>query len=853
MPDDSLDSPRRRKLLASMGAGVVAYGAAVGGTAAQTQQEVQATLNNISASAWEVTSVEGDDEFAEMGVENPELTLRVGTRYTIQNDGWSSHPLEFRDADGDALLSQSTDGSFEGDSETDWVDDGTSVSFTVTSELADELDSYICTVHGQMNGSIRTVQQSDSDAPADVTMSDQSSDGVTVTVDSARLDDGGFVTIHDSTLLDGDAIGSVRGTSEYIEPGSVENLDVELDDPLVEGDTLIAMPHRDSNDNETYDFVSSGANADPPYTAEGDAVTDDADVQVDTAAATLITDQRSDGESVTVDFTRVDDGGFVTIHDSTLLDGDALGSVRGTSEYLESGTYEDLEVTLDDPLAEGDTLIAMPHRDTNGNETYDFVSSEANADAPYTDDSGAITNAADVQVTAADVRISDQATNGETVTVDFARVDDGGFVTIHDSTLLDGDAVGSVRGTSEYLEPGSVENLEIGLDDPLTENDTLIAMPHRDTNGNQTYDFVSSGANADAPYTDSDGAITDSAAVQVVDASVSFSRQATASPTSTQEGATAPGVFAQVSANTETAVVVTYEDGGDLVIAGLGVFGADALNGEGVTVAVEDAGGFPGQHTVHAIPASELSGDYAPGDTVSAATAGAVVDNSTATVHQAGLTFENQTTQGPVESGDTMATVDASLSGDVTYTVDVHVTNSEGSLVAAEWIGSTNVLTGENEGAEIIAERVPSDGEFNELPFSGTDAFVAMIHLAPDASAGESASPGSGPVVPNVDAEAGPVPGGVTARAEITAEESMDGEDGTDGEDGMDGNDSSNMDGGDSEGGDGGDSSDGSGPGFGPFAGAAGLGSLAAYAYRKLDLDADPATPEDDDLDEDSE
>ena len=742
MSQDPVDSPRRRRLLAGLGTGVVAYGAGVSATAAQNGEldEISATLNNVGVSAWEVTEA-SDNEFAETGIENPELTFRVGSRYTIQNDGWSSHPLEFRDGDGNPLLSQSGQGSYEGNSETNWVDNETSVSFTVTSELAAELSSYICTVHFSMEGTIRTIDQTGIEGPADVTMSDQSTDGTSVVVDSARLDESGFVTIHDSSLTNGATLESVRGTSEYLEVGSVQDLEVELDDPLTSGDTLIAMAHRDTNDNETYEFVSSGGNADGPYTFDGSAVTDNADVQINTSAAVKLDDQTSDGSSVTVDFARLDDGGFVTIHDSTLLDGDALGSVRGTSQYFGSGTREEFTVSLD------------------------------------------------------------EAVSGES---------------------------------------------------------TLIAMPHRDTNGNETYDFVSSGGNADGPYTDDSGPITDAGSVQVLDASVTFPRQATASPTFTQDDVTSPGVSVTVSSNVESAVVVTYEDGENLVIAGLGVFGADALDGESpVTIAVEDAGGFPGEHTAHVIPTGELSGQYAPGDTVSMETAGAVVDNDTAVVHQATLTFENQTADDPVESGDTVATVDSSLTGDVTYTVDVHVTDDEGGLVAAEWIGSTNVLSGENEGSEIIAERTPSDGEFNELPFSGTDTFVAMIHLATDASAGDAATPGTGPVVPNIDGESGAVPGGITASAELTAESDMDNGD----DDGMDdgGDDGSMDDGGDDgmDGGDGGDGGDGSaddgGPGFGLIAGVAGLGGLATYAYRKLNLDSEPATPEDDNLDEDDE
>ena len=75
----------------------------------------------------------------------------------------------------------------------------------------------------------------------------------------------------------------------------------------------------------------------------------------------------------------------MTIHDGTLADGAVFDSVRGTSEYLEEDTlHEDIEIELDDPYTEDGTAIAMPHQDTNGNETYDFVTSNGTEDAPYT-------------------------------------------------------------------------------------------------------------------------------------------------------------------------------------------------------------------------------------------------------------------------------------------------------------------------------------------------------------------------------------------------------------------------------------------------------------------------------------
>ncbi|MEF8808395.1 MAG: hypothetical protein V5A17_01700 [Natronomonas sp.] len=86
---------------------------------------------------------------------------------------------------------------------------------------------------------------------------------------------------------------------------------------------------------------------------------------------------------------------------------------------------------------------------------------------------------------AADATISQQTSGGTTVVVEEVTVPEGGFVTIHDSTVLDGGeaVLTSVRGASDYLEPGTHENVTVTLDEPLEEDDTLVAMPHRDTDG----------------------------------------------------------------------------------------------------------------------------------------------------------------------------------------------------------------------------------------------------------------------------------------------------------------------------------------------------------------------------------
>ena len=125
---------------------------------------------------------------------------------------------------------------------------------------------------------------------ASATFEDQSTDGSSVTVASAALPDGGFVAMHDSSLLDGNVAGSVIGVSEKYDAGTVMKVEVPLysgvpgsdfdQSALQEDQTLIAMPHKDTNDNGIYDFITSGGEADGAYVQDGSAVVDDAEISV---------------------------------------------------------------------------------------------------------------------------------------------------------------------------------------------------------------------------------------------------------------------------------------------------------------------------------------------------------------------------------------------------------------------------------------------------------------------------------------------------------------------------------------------------------------------------------------------
>ncbi len=171
---------------------------------------------------------------------------------------------------------------------------------------------------------------------------------------------------------------------EDLAAGSYENLRIQLDEPLQNDDTLVPMAHKDTNDNQQYDFVQSSGEADGPFVnTDGDAVTDNAQVELSNDANVAFEAQASGGTTVVVDEVFLPEGGFVTAHDSTLEDGAVIESIRGTSDYLAPGLHRNVVVTLDTPLSEDDTIYAMAHLDTNGNQMYDFVTSEGASDGPY--------------------------------------------------------------------------------------------------------------------------------------------------------------------------------------------------------------------------------------------------------------------------------------------------------------------------------------------------------------------------------------------------------------------------------------------------------------------------------------
>ena len=119
-----------------------------------SQNVVRMTVDNDGAQAYFVTSITGSEQPTSLNENNSTWTLTEGTRYelTIVNSG--VHPFQIRNSSNNKLLSQNSTGTFEDDSDVNFVDDGQKFNFTVTSTLAAEISTYFCGIHTSINGNI---------------------------------------------------------------------------------------------------------------------------------------------------------------------------------------------------------------------------------------------------------------------------------------------------------------------------------------------------------------------------------------------------------------------------------------------------------------------------------------------------------------------------------------------------------------------------------------------------------------------------------------------------------------------------------------------------------------------------
>ncbi|WP_160135745.1 DUF7282 domain-containing protein [Halococcus salsus] len=230
------------------------------------------------------------------------------------------------------------------------------------------------------------------------------------------------------------------------------------------------------------------------FVAPGAANTTSANTTASTSTSTVgeanvtIANQTTNGTTVMIRSATLPEGGFIAIHNESYLppSNESVGSTIGVSQYLSAGPHQRVEVVLDEPIAENQTLVATAARDGNSNQSFDYLSSQGFIDTAYSRTAGgAVDDQASVRVVnatslarEAKIGFPNQSTTGTTVTVQSVTLPDGGFVAIHGENYLppNNETQNSLRGFSGYLTPGTHRNVSVALEQNVTENTTLLSV-----------------------------------------------------------------------------------------------------------------------------------------------------------------------------------------------------------------------------------------------------------------------------------------------------------------------------------------------------------------------------------------
>ncbi len=214
-------------------------------------------------------------------------------------------------------------------------------------------------------------------------------------------------------------------------------------------------------------------------------------VDEDPTAEITFEDQDGDGDSVEIDSVTLSEGGFVVI-----TDGDEETLV--VSEYLGSGTHENVTIEHEDGPELVGQLTATVHQDTTDDETYVHDETDGEEDQPYLDDGFPVSDTAAVTANGEDplddsfvvesIDAPSTATTSELITVT-AEVQNPTELTTQQTVelRLDGEVV-----EQQVLELDAEESREVSfeVDTTGTEPGDRIVGVYAEADGAlETIDF----------------------------------------------------------------------------------------------------------------------------------------------------------------------------------------------------------------------------------------------------------------------------------------------------------------------------------------------------------------------------
>lgn len=348
--------------------------------------------------------------------------------------------------------------------------------------------------------------------------------------ESYTLPDGGFIAVYDGdgelVFVTGSSDSEVK-TIDYIEPGSYdegyETLLAGRGEPprdiLVESQTLTAVAFRDTDGDRLPDVAQNTtdlfAGTDQPYTTNGTPVTDEQYVVVGDIPLVRI----EPGEQIYADNVTIESGDRLEL--APFVTDDVPVSIPGFDIQWTQTAGPSVELTASEDRATSPVSFTAPEVSSPTTLTFrlDVTDGQNNSGSDLVNVTVVQRTSPNSTVTFAD---GETQAGGTQAVLDSVELAEGGFVTVRDDSLANG-TTGGVIGVSEYLDSGTHENVVVTLFDvpgasfereklPVGSQ-SLTAVLHRDTDGDETFDFVASGGGTDGPYTYEGEILTDDAQI----------------------------------------------------------------------------------------------------------------------------------------------------------------------------------------------------------------------------------------------------------------------------------------------------------------------------------------------------
>ena len=107
-----------------------------------------------------------------------------------------------------------------------------------------------------------------------------------------------------------------------------------------------------------------------------------------TNASVTIDKNETTQEQVILTSVTLTDSGYIVAHGGSFNSSEPTNeSIIGRTQYVRSGTFEDVVVTLNQSISNNSSVVVTLHNETNGNQTFDYID-QTGPDAAYQNQSG---------------------------------------------------------------------------------------------------------------------------------------------------------------------------------------------------------------------------------------------------------------------------------------------------------------------------------------------------------------------------------------------------------------------------------------------------------------------------------